>query len=98
MNKTNNKSKADFSLFKLVHMPILELAKCNLKIKHLENLLKEKNLVKPAELKITWNKTTDDELKRIFEEIEKNIGFKNVKLIKKDNEYMISSLEEEQNN
>ena len=85
--------KNDIFIFKLTHMTVLEIAKNKLKIKMLENLLKEKSIIDSEELEKSWSAILESDLKRVFEEIETNIGLENVKLIKKDNDYIISGLE-----
>jgi len=91
-----SKKEENNFLFRLVHLTVLELAKNELKIKTIENLLKYKNVIDPNELEEKWNNIFESDLKMIFEKIEKNLGFENIKLVFKKNGYIhISGLQEE---
>jgi len=93
MTNKETDEKEDNALFKLIHMMVLEIAKNKLKIKLLQGFLKEKNLISQEELEKSWSAIIESDLKEVFEEIEKNIGFENVKLKKEDEDYIISGLD-----
>lgn len=93
MNK--NSKENNTALFRVAHFPMLQIAVLKLKFRILQESLEKKGLIKANEIEDQYDRSYKEELPRIFNEMEEHYGFKNVKLIFKDNgEILISGLPE----